>query len=78
MSTEAKYSFDIQGMSCDHCVRAVKNALEEVDGVKSTKVEIGHAEVEATDDNLHDRLAAAIQEEGYEVRGSSSSSQSSS
>ena len=76
--TDAKYTFDIQGMTCDHCVRAVKNALEDVSGVKSTDVKIGHAEVEASDENLHDQLASAIEEEGYEITGSSSSSSSSS
>jgi len=76
--TEAKYSFDIQGMTCDHCVRAVKNALEDVSGVESADVKIGHADVKASDEDLHDRLASAIKEEGYEITGSSSSSSSSS
>ena len=33
----------IEGMTCDHCVRAVKNRLSETPGVEVEKVEVGSA-----------------------------------
>jgi len=39
----------VDGMSCEHCVQAVKKALEGVPGVRSARVSLeqGLAEVEA-------------------------------
>lgn len=60
---------NVTGMTCDHCVHAVTNALQDVAGVtkaivslddKSAKVEVeGEADVSA--------MIAAIEEEGYEA-----------
>lgn len=63
-----KVSFDIEGMSCDHCVRAVKNALEGVPGVRSADVRVGHADVES-EGASRDSLVSAIEEEGFHVVG---------
>jgi len=35
----------INGMSCQHCVRAVREALDAVDGVTVSQVDIGSAQV---------------------------------
>ncbi len=40
-----KLELAVSGMSCGHCVGAVKQALDELDGVTVGKVEIGVAEV---------------------------------
>lgn len=59
---------EISGMSCGHCVSAVKGALEELDGVDVKKVDIGSATVEY--DPSRSSLAAiegAIEEAGYQV-----------
>jgi copper chaperone CopZ len=59
----------IEGMSCGHCVKAVRSALEGVDGAKVDEVEIGSATVRH--DALRvpaDRLAAVVTEEGYPAR----------
>ena len=61
------YSLDIEGMSCGHCVKAVEGAIATVAGVRSSKVEVGHAEIEADEATSADTLAAAIEEEGYKV-----------
>lgn len=37
----------IDGMSCSHCVAAVRGALEELDGVRAESVMIGNAVVDA-------------------------------
>lgn len=60
----------IEGMSCGHCVSAVKKALEAVDGVTAVEVEVGRARVEADPARAgRARLARAIEDEGYRVVG---------
>jgi copper ion binding protein len=64
-----KTKLNVEGMSCEHCVRHVTKALEAVAGVKSVKVSLGNksAEIEHDDTVAIDSLKAAIVEEGYEV-----------
>ena len=62
-----KHALNIEGMSCDHCVRAVKAALEAVEGVTSAEVRVGHADVQAAESTTREALAAAITEEGFTV-----------
>lgn len=59
---------EISGMSCGHCVNAVKSALQELDGVDVKKVEIGAATVDY--DPARSSPAAienAIEDAGYQV-----------
>lgn len=62
---------NIEGMSCSHCVSAVKEALESVPGVETASVnlEAGTAVVEHEGIVSSDDLAKAVQEEGYRVKG---------
>lgn len=56
----------IDGMSCEHCVRAVSGALEKVPGVKTVvevSLERGEANVEGSAEAA--ALIAAVEEEGY-------------
>lgn len=57
----------IDGMSCGHCVKAVREALAEVPGVEVEQVEIGVATV-AYDPARTERsqLADAVRDAGYE------------
>lgn len=57
----------IEGMSCQHCVGHVKEALEGLDKVTSVEVSLENnwAIVETT--NSDDELKEAIEEEGYDV-----------
>lgn len=57
----------VQGMSCGHCVKAVKEALERVEGVLRAEVEIGRATIECDDAVARDVLAAALDDAGYEL-----------
>jgi copper chaperone len=41
----AEANIRIEGMSCEHCVAAVRKGLEAVPGVKSLDVRIGSARV---------------------------------
>jgi copper chaperone CopZ len=57
----------IEGMSCGHCVRAVTEALREIDGVEVQRVEIGTADIAYPETVTHERVVAALEEAGYEV-----------
>jgi len=64
-----KTTLKIAGMSCEHCVQHVKEALEGVAGVKSAKVNLKSASAvvdhgEATDLAA---LKTAVTSAGYEV-----------
>jgi len=61
--------FEVGGMTCGHCVAAVRRTLEAQDGVRVENVEIGSARVTYDPTSTSpDRLAAVITEEGYEAR----------
>lgn len=59
----------IKGMSCGHCVKAVKGALEALPAVQSAEVEVGRAKV--VSDGPIDRAAVqkALDEEGFTLEG---------
>ncbi len=60
--------FMIDGMSCQHCVMAVRKELAKVQGVEVRDVRIGSASV-AFDETRVDaaRVEAAIADAGYRV-----------
>ncbi|MAL99316.1 MAG: heavy metal-binding protein [Alteromonadaceae bacterium] len=59
----------IKGMTCGHCQRAVTQALENVDGVKSAVVDLeaGTAAVQASESTATEALLEAVREEGYDA-----------
>jgi copper chaperone CopZ len=59
----------IGGMSCGHCVAAVRTALADLPGVEIRRVAVGAASV-AIDPTLTsvDALISAVDEAGYEAR----------
>ena len=59
----------IEGMSCGHCVAAVKDALEGLDGVDVREVKVGSATVAYDPDVVSpEKLAQAVEDEGYAAR----------
>lgn len=63
-----RHMLHIEGMSCAHCVRAVKGALSKVEGVDHVQVEIGQATVDTRGDMDPQVLRAAVESEGYKVK----------
>ncbi len=58
----------VSGMTCEHCERAVTNALADVEGVEKVVAvnrENDEAIIEGTADT--EALLAAVREEGYDV-----------
>ena len=59
--------FQVQGMSCGHCERAVTQAVQAVDPAAQVKVDLGSGKVEVQSEQPREAIAHAIAEEGYTV-----------
>jgi copper ion binding protein len=64
-----KTTLKIDGMSCDHCVKHVTTALQELDGVSSAAVSLkeNSAVVDHADIVSLEAMKAAVVEAGYAV-----------
>jgi copper chaperone len=61
-----RLNLTIEGMSCEHCVRAVRGRLERTPGVKVNDVEIGSATLDFDPAKTTvDTIEEAIADEGY-------------
>jgi copper chaperone len=59
---------DLTGMTCEHCVKSVTNALKEVPGVSDARVNLETKSAVVEGDNFDTKaLIAAVEEEGYEA-----------
>jgi copper ion binding protein len=65
----ATATYTVSGMSCGHCVAAVREELGKVDGVTGVDVELATGTVTVESDRPIDPAAvsAAVEEAGYEV-----------
>jgi copper chaperone len=64
--TMERLELTIEGMSCEHCVRAVRGRLERTPGVKVDDVQVGSATIEYDPAATSiDDLEEAIADEGY-------------
>ncbi|WP_067964171.1 heavy-metal-associated domain-containing protein [Nocardiopsis trehalosi] len=59
----------VSGMTCGHCVNAVKEEVSALPGVTSVDVELdsGRVTIDGTEPIDPDRLTAAIDEAGYTI-----------
>ena len=60
-------SFQVQGMSCGHCVNAVTQAVKSVDPQAEVQVDLAQGRVDVQSQQDHAAIARAIEEEGYKV-----------
>lgn len=60
-------SFQVQGMTCGHCVGAVTQAVKSVDEAAEVKVDLATGRVEVQSQGDRAAIARAIEEEGYRV-----------
>jgi len=64
---DAPYLINIDGMSCQHCVKAVQKAVLDVNGVTAARVDLQAGSVEVSGGLPH-AVIEAIREAGYEAR----------
>ena len=61
-------TFQVNDMSCGHCVRAIKDAVRELDAGASVDVDLGRHLVRVQSDKLDaPRVHAALMHAGYAV-----------
>ncbi len=59
--------FNVQGMTCGHCVRTVTHAVQALDPGAVVEVDLAAAKVRVQSQQPAAAIAAAIKEEGYGV-----------
>jgi copper chaperone len=57
--------FKVEGMTCEHCVRALSNALQAVDPAAHVQIDLHIGQVKVQSQQPAERLLAAIIEQGY-------------
>ena len=62
-----KQVFDVEGMSCNHCAKAVTRAIEQLDPQAKVQVDLTGKKVEIESSQSRQALAQAIADEGYSV-----------
>ena len=60
-------TFQVQGMTCGHCERAVTQAIQQVDPAATVQIDRASGQVQVQSAAPLEQLAAAIAEEGYTV-----------
>jgi copper ion binding protein len=64
-------TYQVQGMTCDHCVHAVSTEVAAVPGVRDVRVDLASGQVTVTSDSAldTDTVRAAVDEAGYDFVG---------
>ena len=65
-----KITIKVDGMSCEHCVKAVTNAVTSLPGIGSVIVNLESGTVLVTHDPILtgvEKIKAEIEEQGYDV-----------
>ena len=60
-------TFDVQGMTCGHCEKAVTQAVKTLDPLAEVKIDRLAGKVEVQTTQSREAVAKAIAEEGYAV-----------
>lgn len=63
-------TYDVEGMTCDHCVAAVSSAIAALPGVSDVDVDLSAGTVTVTSASALELAAvrAAVDDAGYELR----------
>ena len=62
-----QHQFQVEGMTCGHCERAVVHAVREADSDAIVRVDLPSGRVDVDSDKAREVIASAIREEGYKV-----------
>ena len=61
-----RLNLTVEGMTCEHCVRAVRGRLEQTPGVKVSDVKVGSVLLDYDPSKTNvDEIEEAIADEGY-------------
>jgi copper chaperone len=66
-NTAMSQTFTVTGMTCGHCERAVKNAVQQLDPQAQVSIDRAANRVDVDSAQPREALAKAIAEEGYGV-----------
>lgn len=61
--------FNVEGMTCQHCVGAVTRAIQEHDAAAKVEIDLATGRVSVESNQSVDVLKAAIDEAGYTIKG---------
>lgn len=66
----ATATYEVTGMTCEHCVNAVKGEISQLPGVEQVDVELEGGKVSVTSGSPVDdsEVRAAVEKAGYQVR----------
>lgn len=59
--------FNVQGMTCGHCVKAVTRAVQEQDAAAQVEVDLAARQVRVQSALEAERILTAIRDEGYQA-----------
>ncbi|MDG9881221.1 heavy-metal-associated domain-containing protein [Pseudomonas putida CSV86] len=60
--------FNVEGMTCGHCVKAVTNAVQREDAAAEVKVDLAQKQVSVKSELPAEQILELIRDEGYEAR----------
>jgi copper chaperone len=66
----SKITLKVKGMTCNHCVKSVENAVSRLDGVTQVHVTLAEGKVEVDVNNeatTADVIAERIEDQGFTV-----------
>lgn len=66
-SQSMQQQFQVQGMSCGHCERAISRAIQQLDPQAQVQIDRAQGQVTVQSEQPRSALAAVITEEGYAV-----------
>ncbi|MGH8416643.1 MAG: heavy-metal-associated domain-containing protein [Pseudomonas sp.] len=60
--------FNVQGMTCGHCVKAVTNAIKGKDPAANVQIDLAKGEVSVQSQLAAEQVIGLIEEEGYSAK----------
>jgi copper chaperone CopZ len=66
---EATKTFEVVGMTCDHCRTSVIEEVSEVAGVERVEVDLDSGALQVQGNIAPQSVAAAVAEAGYQLAG---------
>jgi len=59
--------FNVQGMTCGQCVKAVTRAVQEQDAAAKVEIDLAAKQVRVQSELGQDQILTAIRDEGYQA-----------